>query len=442
MNRFPPALIALSHRNYRLLWFGLLFSMSGSLMRNAAILWHVSTLVPEDQRALALGGVGLVRVVPIIAFSFFSGIVADALDRHKVMVLTNSAMLLVSAGLAALTLSGHASLPTVYALAALGAAIGSFDGPARQALYPTLLPREHLPNAISLNSVMFQTASVAGPMIGGVVIAIGGVAWVYLVDVASFVFLIASLLLMRDVPRPAAGRRGEMSWRAGWEGLRWVFGQPLIRSSMFLDFFATFFASAQALLPIFAQSVLAASTQASLGPLTAWLPNGAQINIPAMGYGLLSSAPAIGAMLTSTALLALVDRIEQRGRVLIAAVVVYGLATVAFGLATSFWVAFFCLFLTGAADMVSTVLRNIIRQLATPDGLRGRMTSVNMIFFMGGPQLGELEAGLVAQAWGPMVSVVSGGLGCLLATAWVAWQTPQLVAYRREAPAAAPSAAD
>jgi len=126
--------------------------------------------------------------------------------------------------------------------------------------------------------------------------------------------------------------------------------------------------------------------------------------------------------------------------VLFAAIGVYGLATIVFGLSTAFWLTFACLFVTGAADMVSTVLRNIIRQLNTPDGLRGRMTSVNMIFFLGGPQLGELEAGLVAQAFGPVVSVVSGGVACLLATAWVAWQTPQLVAYRREAPA--PVAAD
>jgi len=413
------ALIALSHRNFRLLWFGLLISMSGSMMRNAAILWHVSLLVPEEQKALALGGVGLVRVIPIIVFSFISGVVADALDRRRVMLVTNTAMLIVSATLAAITLTGLHSVWAVYALAALGAAIGSFDGPARQALYPTLLPREHLPNAISLNSLMFQTASVVGPLIGGAIIAAAGVAWVYVFDVASFVCLLASLLLMRRLPQRVASERSTLSLRAGLEGLKWVFGQPLIRSSMLLDFFATFFASATALLPIFAQDIL---------------------DVGAQGYGVLVAAPALGAMLTSAAMVPLVERLEQRGRVLFAAIGVYGLATIVFGLSTAFWLTFACLFVTGAADMVSTVLRNIIRQLNTPDGLRGRMTSVNMIFFLGGPQLGELEAGLVAQAFGPVVSVVSGGVACLLATAWVAWQTPQLVAYRREAPA--PVAAD
>jgi MFS family permease len=188
-----------------------------------------------------------------------------------------------------------------------------------------------------------------------------------------------------------------------------------------LDFFATFFASATALLPIFAQDVL---------------------RVGAEGYGLLSAAPSVGAMLTSLVMVRWVDRIERRGWVMLWAVLGYGLATVVFGFSRSFGLTFLCLALTGATDTVSMVLRNIVRQLGTPDQLRGRMTSVNMIFFIGGPQLGELEAGLVAQAFGPVVSVVSGGIGCLLASAWVAWQTPELRTYRREAPQLAAQAAD
>jgi MFS family permease len=421
MNRSPSPLAALRHRNYRLMWLGTLISMSGSLMRTAAILWHVSLLVPDDQKALALGVVGLVRVVPIVVFSFISGVVADALDRRKLMLLTNSAMLVVSSTLAAVTFNGLDALWVVYLLAATGAALGSFDGPARQSLYPMLVPREDLPNAISLNSIMFQTASVIGPALGGVVIATAGVAWAYALDAASFLGLIATLLLMRDVPQRPAAERGELSLRAALDGLRYVFSQPLIRSTMLLDFFANFFASAMALLPIFAQDIL---------------------KVGAQGYGLLVSAPAIGAMLTSIVMVPVVERLTERGRVLVAAVGVYGLATVAFGLSNAFWLTFACLFVVGAADMVSTVLRNIIRQLTTPDGLRGRMTSVNMIFFMGGPQLGELEAGLVAQAFSPVASVVSGGLGCLLATAWIVWQTPALLAYRKEAASPALQAAD
>jgi MFS family permease len=128
----------------------------------------------------------------------------------------------------------------------------------------------------------------------------------------------------------------------------------------------------------------------------------------------------------------IVDQIQRRGYVLIMAAVVYGIVTIAFGLSTVFWLSFACLFLSGAADMVSTVLRNVIRQLATPDDMRGRMTSVNMMFFMGGPQLGELEAGVVAHGFGPVASVVSGGIGCVLAVLWIGLRTPMLLKYRRE----------
>jgi MFS family permease len=179
---------------------------------------------------------------------------------------------------------------------------------------------------------------------------------------------------------------------------------------MLLDFFATFFSSATALLPIFAQDVL---------------------HVGAHGYGWLYAAPAVGALVASAAMIRAVDWIEQRGTWLLASVAVYGAATVAFGLSPLFWVSFTCLALTGVADTISMVFRNLIRQLETPDRLRGRMVGVNMVFFMGGPQLGELEAGLVANAFGPVVSVVSGGVGCLIATAWVAAKVPALRAYRR-----------
>jgi MFS family permease len=179
---------------------------------------------------------------------------------------------------------------------------------------------------------------------------------------------------------------------------------------MLLDFFATFFSSATALLPIFAQDVL---------------------HVGARGYGWLSAAPAAGALVASAVMVRAVELIEPRGRVLVGSVLVYGLATVAFGLSTVFWLTFVCLAGTGAADTVSMVFRNLIRQLETPDHLRGRMTGVNMVFFMGGPQLGELEAGLVANWLGPVFSVVSGGIGCLATTAWVAARTPALRAYGR-----------
>jgi len=404
-------LVALRHRNFRLLWISLLISMSGTMMQNAAILWHVSLVAPDDQKAIALGLVGFVRLVPIIIFSLLSGVVADALDRRKLMLLTQVGLAITAALLALIVFSGWQTLWPIYGLSAVGAVIGTFDNPARQSLYPTLVPREHLSNAVSLNSLMFQMASVLGPALGGLIIASLGVGWAYALNAASFLFVIAALFAMRDLPRRIEAETAEISLSAALDGLRFVFRAPIIRSTMLLDFFANVFASAMALLPIYAQDIL---------------------KVEAAGYGWLAAAPALGAAVMSAAMVPWISRIEARGKVLIASVLVYGAATVAFGFSTSYWLTFACLVVVGAGDMVSTVIRNIIRQLITPDHLRGRMTSVNMVFFMGGPQLGELEAGLAAQWFGPVVSVVTGGIGCLLATGWVVWQTPALLAYRRD----------
>lgn len=401
---------ALQHRNFRLLWLGTLVSMAGSMMRQTALLWQVSLLVPADQKALALGGVGLMRFVPVVVCSLFAGVAADAFDRRRVMLLTNGALGLISAALALLTSSGTATLGSVYLLAALTAAVGTFDNPARNALFPSLLPREALANAISLNSILFQAAAVTGPLLGGVLIATHGVGLVYLCDALSFVVLLASVWAIEVPAAEAQAPRAKVELRSIWAGFAFVFGRPLIRSSMLLDFFATFFASSTTLLPIFAQDVL---------------------RVGAHGYGLLSAATAVGAVLTSLTLAAIVEHIEQRGRVLVSSVVVYGVVTAAFGVSRVFWLSFLFLMLSGAADTVSTVLRNVLRQLETPDELRGRMTSVNMMFFMGGPQLGEVEAGLVAQRFGPVVAVVTGGVGCVLAAVWLALRTPSLLRYRR-----------
>ena len=409
--------IALRHRNFRLLWIGLLISFSGSLMQTAALLWHVSLLVPDDKRALALGMVGLVRVVPVVVFSLLSGVAADVYDRRKLMLATQSVMAMLAAALAALTWRGLDAVWPVYAIAAASSAAGAFDMPARQALTPNLVPREHLANALTLNTIMFQVAAVIGPALGGIVIGQLGVAWAYAFNAASFLVVIAALLMMpasagREFETAAVDgtKKAEFSLDAALDGLRFVFRAPLIRSTMLMDFFATFFSSATALLPLYAQDIL---------------------GVGASGYGWLYAAPAAGAILTSAVMVKAVDWIDRRGRVLTWAVAGYGLATAAFGVSTSFWLSFTCLALTGATDTVSMVFRNLIRQLETPDHLRGRMVGVNMVFFMGGPQLGELEAGLVAQWLGPVVSVVSGGIGCVAATAWIASVTPALRRYRR-----------
>jgi MFS family permease len=405
-----PAFTALRHRNFRLIWLGLMLSFTGSFMQNAALLWNVSLLVAPDRKGLALGAVGLVRVIPIVIFSMISGVVADAWDRRKLMLLTQTSSAVVAVGLALLAFEHVAAVWPVYALAALGSAVGAFDLPARQSLVPSLVPREDLPNAISLNSIMQQTSQVLGPALGGLVIATANVGWVYVINAISFIGVIVALVMMRGVPARAekATSKDDISWSAALEGLRFVFKSPLIRSTMLLDFFATFFSSATALLPIFAQDIL---------------------QVGATGYGWLYAAPAVGATLMSAALVFLTTKIQRRGPVLLWAVGLYGLATVGFGFSHSFWLTFACLALTGVADAISMVLRNIVRQLETPDRLRGRMIGVNMIFFIGGPQLGEMEAGAVANWFGAPFSVITGGIGCLIAVAWIALTTPQLRHY-------------
>jgi MFS family permease len=408
-NLFP----ALRSRNFLLIWLGLGVSFAGSFMQQAAILWQVSLLVPPDRRALALGMVGLVRVIPIVGFSLLSGVAADVFDRRKLMLVTQFGGAIVAAFLGIVAFAGVQAVWPVYVLAALGASVGAFDPPARHALVPMLVPREHLPNALSLNSVMAQIASVAGPAIGGLIIANSHLGWTYVFNAVSFLFVVVALVMMRDVPetdRTSTHARDEISIAAMRDGLRFVFRSPMIRSTMLLDFFATFFSSAMALLPIFAQDIL---------------------HVGAQGYGWLYSASAVGAVAGSMAMVPLAHRIERRGPTLIWAVVAYGVATVVFGLSRSFWLTFACLAWAGASDAVSMVIRNLVRQLETPDALRGRTIGINMVFFMGGPQLGELEAGLVANWLGAPFSVLSGGVACLIATAAIVWWTPQLRHYRK-----------
>ena len=405
------ALVALRYRNFRLLWAGLSVSFAGSFMQQAALLWHVSLLVAPDRRGLALGMVGLVRVVPIVVFSMLAGVAADVFDRRKLMLVTQIGGTLVAGTLAALAFAGLQTVWPIYVLAAVGGSVGAFDPPARHSLVPMLVPREHLPNAINLNTAMVQSASVLGPAIGGLIIAHASIGWAYAFNALSFLFVVVALLAMRDVPatdRSTPHARDQFSFAAALDGLRFVFGAPIIRSTMLLDFFATFFASAMALLPIFAQDIL---------------------GVGARGYGLLAAAPAAGAVVASAFMLPISHRLKRQGPTLLWAVAAYGVATILFGVSRSFWLTMLCLALSGASDAVSMVIRNLVRQLETPDAMRGRMIGVNMIFFMGGPQLGELEAGLAAHWIGAPAAVITGGLGCLAATAWVARTTPDLRQY-------------
>ena len=427
-------LASLRHRDFRRLVIGQFISIVGSQMQVVAIHWHIYLLT---RSALALGFVGLTRVVPIVAFSLWGGVLADRKDRRRMMLATQLSMTAVALALAAVTFAGGDRLWILYALNAVSSAAVAFDGPARQALIPRLVPAADLPGALSLNLSAFQAALIGGPALAGLMIAgtgaglsphpsalaragaaaaggTRGLALIYLINAVSFLAVIFALVTMRVSGKPdsAAGKATPHPLADLREGLRFVFSTPVIVWSMALDFAATFFSGAQSLLPIFADQVL------KVGP---------------RGYGVLVSAPAIGAFIGSLAL-SLKPLPSSQGRIFLWSVAVFGAATVVFGFSRSFVLTLAALALVGLSDAVSTVIRQTLRQLVTPDRLRGRMTSVNMIFFMGGPQLGELEAGLVASLFssavvGVTVSVVSGGLATIVVVAAVAAAAPVLRRY-------------
>ena len=408
---------ALRYRDFRRLWAAQLISTTGTQMQSVALHWHVYLLTHSP---LALGMVGLTRVIPIIVFSLWGGIVADRADRRKVMFATQASMAVLSAALAALTFAGRETVLGLYALNALLAAASAFDNPARQALIPRLVPREHLPGALSLNLTMFQAALIIGPGLAGLLIAGHGAGTetailtvIYSLNALSFVAVLFALTTMRTSGAVVVeGGAHEPPLAALRAGLRFVLTTPIMVWTMGLDFFATFFAGSMSLLPIFADQVL---------------------HVGAAGYGWLVAAPAVGALLGS--LYTSVWPLPRRqGVVLLWSIAAYGVATIVYGLSRSFVLTLIALAGTGLADLVSTVVRQTLRQLLTPDHLRGRMTSVNMIFFMGGPQLGEMEAGLVASLFasavtGVTVSVVSGGLATIVIAAVVAAATPLVRRY-------------
>jgi MFS family permease len=428
---------SLRHTDFRRLWISQLVSQVGSQMQVVALNWHVYLLTGS---ALALGFVGLTRVVPIILFSLLGGVVADRWDRRKVMLGAQAAMTVVAVALAVLTFLGGDRLWALYALNALQASAGAFDNPARQSLIPRLVPPRELPGALSLNLTAFHVAMIGGPALAGLLIAGGGAAlapsparlgaagagpqafhmgWIYLLNALSFAGVLGTLATMRTSGRALVeGGVPEAPLAALRAGLRFVFTTPIMVWTTALDFFATFFSGAMSLLPIVADQVL------HVGPV---------------GYGWLVSAPALGAVVGSV-YSSVRPLPKQQGRVLLASVAAYGMATVLYGLSRNLWLTLFALALTGLADLVSTVIRQTLRQVITPDGLRGRMTSVNMIFFMGGPQLGEMEAGLVASLFasasvGVTVSIVSGGLATLLCAVVIGAAAPVVRRFTLDAPA-------
>jgi MFS family permease len=417
----PPSL---HHRGFFLLWLGLMISVAGSQMQIAAIFWHIRELtgVPNP---LALGGIGLARIVPIIVFSLIGGVVADRLNRRWIMFITQSVMALAALLLALLTFQGKATIGWIYLLTAVQAVAISFDLPARQAMIPNLVPGRDLPNAFSMTSIAFNTGAILGPALTGFVIAYWGQGYTYLINAISFLAVLIALVLIGPVKQQKAQRDTSMSaMKDGLhsirEGIQFILSSPMIMSTMLMDFFATFFSSANTMMPIIAKDILGVGEK---------------------GYGLLSAAQSIGAV-SAGLVVSQLSGIRRQGMVFLVSVGIFGATTIIFGLSNSFWLSFLFLVFMGAADSVSTIIRNTIRQMQTPDYIRGRMTSINQIFFQGGPQLGEVEAGIVAQLFGVPFSIISGGIGCILAAFFIMRRWPQIRTYNGDEPVKAGAPAD
>ncbi len=393
--------------------------MVGSQMQQWALFWHISELSRDP---IAVSVVGGVRFVAVLCFSLIGGLVADRFNRRLILFTTQSILTMSALALALLTFTGAIRLWHIYVITAVQASASAFDLPARQALVPNLVPRDDLPNAFSLQAIAFNTGAIAGPALSGVVIAYWGLGYAYLINAISFLAVIAALILMGQVVhQQAAAREGLRAALADIrDGVHFIRTQPLILSSMILDFFATFFASANTLLPYFTQYVL---------------------HVDEIAYGWLAAAGSIGAVVVGL-VVSQFSQIRRQGQLLFGSVVVFGLATILFGLSRMYAIIFLALVLVGGADSLSTIIRNTIRNMNTPDALRGRMTGVNQIFFMGGPQLGEIEAGAVAQGFGVPFAIVSGGIGTILIVAFIAARWPVLTRYSGDEPTLAGAPAD
>lgn len=407
MTTASPAWGVLRHRDFRWFYIAQFISLIGSSMQLAAVNWHVWTLTRDE---LALGLVGLVRVLPIIAFALAGGVIADSFDRRKLQIITQTGMFIAAAAMGIATLTGQASLPIIYGATALIAGMVAFDQPARRAMMVALVPPERIGDVGRVNVILFTVTSVLGPAIAGAALAQFGPGIAYLLNGLSFLPVVLVLFFVR--PRPSDTPASRPSFGAMVEGLRFVWGQPVLRATMLLDFLATFFSSALTLLPVYATDVL---------------------KVDELGYGILFAAPAIGAAIGSVAMAQIGSRLKQPGRVMLWAVGGYGAATVLFGFSSVFAFSMLALALTGLMDAISTGIRSPMRDLLTPDHMRGRTIGVNMIFFMGGPQLGEFEAGVMARAFGAPFSVISGGLATIFITGLIALKVPALQTYREQA---------
>jgi MFS family permease len=406
------------HRDFRLLYAGRLVSSFGNMITGVAIPYQAYVITRSP---LAVGFFGLMQLVPLLTLAFLGGALADAVDRRRLVQLTELALALLSAALLvnALVLPSRlVQLGLLYGVAALASGLDALQRPALDALLPRLVDREELTAAGALEELRGTLSSVLGPAAAGLLIATIGLPSTYGVDVTTFVVSLAALRLMRAVPPPADADRPSL--RRVVEGLRYARSRPELMGTYLVDFVAMFFGMPSALYP-----ALAVQFAAEMGGHLA----------AATVLGFLWAAPAAGAFLAALTS-GWSRRVHRHGRAVILAATVWGLAIAAVGIAPSLPVALGCLALAGGADAVSGLFRSVIWNTTIPDTLRGRLASIELVSYSSGPLLGDVEAGAIASAFSPRVSIFSGGVLCVAGVGLLALALPQFRRYdaRRQAP--------
>jgi MFS family permease len=393
------------HRDFRRLWVGQLVSGMGSQLTVVAVALQAYRLTHST---LVVGLVSTAQLLPLLAGSLVGGALSDAKDRRRLLIITQLALALASAGLVVNAFASHPMLWPVFVCTAVSAAFQGVDSPTRKAVLPVLVPSGDLPAAIALQTVGFQWALVVGPTVAGFIIAVAGMGTVFLIDVATFgVSLVTVLLLPALVP---AGGGTPAALGSIVEGLRYLRGQKVLRSTFSIDLIAMIFGMPRAVFP-------------ALGVV---LFRGGASTV-----GLLYAAPGAGALLGSL-LSGWIGRVRRMGRAVVVSVVLWGAAIAAFGLVRVLWVSLLLLALAGAADVVSAVFRNAILQLTVPDRLQGRLAGTFFAVVAGGPRLGDAETGIVASLVGDQVAVWSGGLACIAGVGVLLWRVPELWRHRFE----------
>ncbi len=401
------AYAALRVRDFRLFLSGHLLSVLGVQMQTTAVGWQ---LYEKTNSELALGMVGLVQIIPMLGFALPAGQVADRFDRRKTLMSATTLAVIAAFGLAAVSEWGGANVPLIYTCLFLSGFARAFQGPARSSLMPQLVPQRIFSNAVSWTVSGFELSSMTGPALAGWLIYIfGDTTPIYIFAGFGSVVYFVMLATLTRRSYAAESRSAQTDLKTLVAGLKYVWDTRLLFAAMALDMFAVLFGGAVALLPVYAKDIL------HVGPA---------------GFGALQAAPSFGAV-TMALLTTHLPPLKKAGRALLWAVAGFGLATIVFGLSRNFWLSLAMLFLTGAFDNISVVIRHTLATILTPDEMRGRVSAVNGMFISASNELGRFESGGVAALFGPVFSVVSGGVGALIVVVTVALSSPQLRRFGR-----------